>query len=96
MTTITERPHEVAGEVMRATREGAGISRRTMAVRAGCSSGHLTRLESGECVLTVDLADRIHRAIADHILEHLASLRAAPRSAAGPAWRDEAAGPGVT
>ena len=87
MTTITERPHKVAGEVLRATREGAGISRRTMAVRAGCSSEHLARVESGECALTVDLADRINRAVADHILERLVSCRAAPRNAAGPAWK---------
>lgn len=79
MTTITEHPHKGAGEVLRATREGAGISRRTMAVRAGCSSGHLARVESGECALTGDLADRINRAIADHILERLASRRASPR-----------------
>ena len=88
MTTITERPHKGAGEVLRATREGAGISRRTMAVRAGCSSGHLARVESGECALTVDLSERINRAIALHILERLASRRAAPRNAAAPAWRD--------
>jgi len=78
MTTITERPHKVAGEVLRATREGTGISRRTMAVMTGCSSGHLARVESGECALTVDLADRINRAIAHHILERLASPRVEP------------------
>lgn len=87
MATLTEPPHKVAGGVLRAIREGAGISRRAMAVRAGCSLGHLARLESGECALTVDLTDRIHRAIADHILERLASRRAAPRNAVAPAWR---------
>ena len=69
MTTITEPHHKVACGVLRAMREGAGMSLRATASRVGCSHSHLARVEYGERALTADLTDRIARAIADHILE---------------------------
>lgn len=69
MSMVTEPHHKVAGEVLRAMRDGAGMSLRAMASRIGCSHGHLARVEYGERVLTADFADRVARATADHILE---------------------------
>ena len=66
-TPISQHPH--AGEVLREMRHSAGISRRAMAERVGCSHQHLAAIESGERTLTADLAERIARATADHILE---------------------------
>ena len=63
---ITEIPHEVTGEGLRAMREGAGMSLRAMAWRVGCSHGHLARVEDGERALTRDMGHRISRAAADH------------------------------
>lgn len=42
---------------------------RTTADRAGCSFQHLARVESGERVLTTDLAARVARVVADHLSE---------------------------
>jgi transcriptional regulator with XRE-family HTH domain len=66
MSTITEPHHKVPGEVLRAMRDGAGVSLRAMASRVGCSHSHLARVEYGE--RTPDLADRVARATAAHIL----------------------------
>ena len=67
-----EPPHKVAGAALREMRHAAGMSLRDMAQRAGCSHQHLARIESGERALTTDLAERIARATADHILERVA------------------------
>jgi plasmid maintenance system antidote protein VapI len=69
MSTITEPHHKVPGEVLRAMPHGAGVSLRAMASRVGCSHSHRARVEYGERALTPDLADRVARATAAHILE---------------------------
>jgi transcriptional regulator with XRE-family HTH domain len=71
--STTEHPHKVAGEALRAMREGAGMSLRAMAWRVGCSHGHLARVEYGERALTRDMGHRVSRAIADRILEKRAA-----------------------
>jgi transcriptional regulator with XRE-family HTH domain len=68
-TNTTERPHQGAGEVLREKRHAVGLTHLAMAERVGRSEGHLAAVESGERALTVDLADRIARATADHVLE---------------------------
>ena len=72
MTTITRAPDQAAGEVLRAMREGAGMSLRAMAWRVGCSHSHLARVEYGERALTRDMGHRISQATAAHILERTA------------------------
>jgi len=69
MTTTTELPHGVTGEVLRAMREDAGMSLRAMAWRIGCSHSHLARVEYGERALTGDMGHRISQATVAHILE---------------------------
>jgi transcriptional regulator with XRE-family HTH domain len=70
--STTDLPNQVAGDVLRAMREGAGMSLRDMAWRVGCSHGHLARVEYGERALTRDMGQRISRATADHLLERTA------------------------
>ena len=64
----TQSQHPNSGEVLREMRHQAGISRMAMAEMVGCTHGHLGRVESGERALTIDLADRIAQATADHLL----------------------------
>ena len=64
----TTEPH-VTGEVLRALRVAAGVSRRALARMVppdGISHQHLALIESGERILTPDLAQRVAQAIADH------------------------------
>ena len=68
-TTITERPQNVTGEVLRSMRHEVGISLGALADRAGCSHQHLALVESGECALTPATGHSLSRAIAAHILE---------------------------
>ena len=53
--------------MLKAAREAAGMSLRTLASAIGCSHQHLARVEAGDRALTADLATRAARAIADQL-----------------------------
>ena len=58
--------HQV-GQVFRALREGARLSRRELARRAQVEQSHLARFESGERDMSAEKLARALRALADHI-----------------------------
>jgi plasmid maintenance system antidote protein VapI len=66
-TTSNTSSAKVTGEVMRAMRDGVGMTIRGMASSVGCSHQHLARIESGQRALTPDLAAKVAQAIADHL-----------------------------
>jgi transcriptional regulator with XRE-family HTH domain len=56
------------GPVLRALREGAGMSARGLAKAADVTHPHLLRVESGERAISPELLHKVLRAIADHLL----------------------------
>jgi transcriptional regulator with XRE-family HTH domain len=66
----TERnPNEVAlGAALRAIREGAGMSRRSLAKAASIDHTHLSRVEAGERVISPELLHKVLSALADRLL----------------------------
>lgn len=70
--SAASRPAEL-GSTFRAAREGAGLSARAVARKAGLSQSHLTRWERGER----DLAEATYQALMQILIEHLAGGEAA-------------------
>ncbi len=64
-TTGTEPSDTTTGAVLRAMREGAGMSQRALAEGAECSHQHLAYIEQGQRPLSHDLAHRVAVAIAN-------------------------------
>jgi len=56
------------GPVLRAVREGAGMSRRSLAAAASIDHSHLSRVESGERTMSPELLVKVLQAIADRLL----------------------------
>jgi transcriptional regulator with XRE-family HTH domain len=57
------------GPVLRAVREGAGMSRRSLATAAGVDHSHLSRVESGERTLSPELLVKVLQAVADRLVQ---------------------------
>ena len=65
LMTSERNPHETRiGPVLRAVREGAGMSRRGLAKAADVDHTHLSRVETGERALSPDLLQKVLTAIA--------------------------------
>jgi len=55
------------GSALRAAREGAGLSLRSVATQAGVNAGHLARVENGERAISTLAHERVMRTIARHL-----------------------------
>ncbi|MGZ4516401.1 MAG: helix-turn-helix domain-containing protein [Mycobacteriaceae bacterium] len=74
MTSQTHPKTVVDGWMLRALREGAGMSLRTLADTLGDTThGHIGRIETGERTPTPELANRIIHAIASHLAQRPAA-----------------------
>lgn len=74
MFSPTPEEAQALGRVLRAMREGVGLSIRELASRVGITHSTLSRFERGERIVSAETLARIARVIADEI--------AAKRSAA--------------
>lgn len=68
-TSVTPQAHPALGPLLRATREGVGISRRALALRAGVNHTHLARFESGERAVSKVFVARVIAALTEYTLE---------------------------
>lgn len=63
--TLTQMPE--VGAMLRAMREGVGLSQSEMAVRAGTSKATLSRFEHGQRIISADLLARIINVVSDEV-----------------------------